>query len=419
MEKQCPYCGAPLPREASFCPHCAKSINQRTVPAPPRRVPAKLLRAAALSAAVLCLASALLLRIMPKTYDAMGQVDYTDSDGSYQLLISDSLDRYTPAPTIHKNAGDEERYRFPLNLYINHKDSGANASGIFMQKVSRSEVAVEQPDGSPSPVVCSAPEAMDFNLNAAQVSLIDFTRESASPVTLVWTLHMENGDTIRLRTDFTITPTMIYDYDSETADLSTSAALQSFLDRLAAETDVKDVINIHLPAVTYIEPVIIQNRPFNLIGSEENGKRTTFSGGIQMRSPGKQASNWISYFTGIDFTGSGSGVGLSAANRVWAKECWFSNWKTAALCYGNVWINTTDCVFEHNGIGLHYNSTDTTPSDTHFTDNTFTGNTTAVLLEQVPSDVKMNFGGCVFSGNETDIDNRCEQALDISEAVFQ
>ena len=43
MEKQCPHCGAAVPKEAAFCPHCAQSVNKRTqarapVPFPWRKV---------------------------------------------------------------------------------------------------------------------------------------------------------------------------------------------------------------------------------------------------------------------------------------------------------------------------------------------------------------------------------------------
>lgn len=40
-------------------------------------------------------------------------------------------------------------------------------------------------------------------------------------------------------------------------------------------------------------------------------------------------------------------------------------------------------------------------------------------MESVPTDVTMKFADCLFSGNGTDIDNRCGQQLDISQAVFQ
>ena len=33
--RTCPYCGAELPEEASFCPFCARSVNQRQNVSPP------------------------------------------------------------------------------------------------------------------------------------------------------------------------------------------------------------------------------------------------------------------------------------------------------------------------------------------------------------------------------------------------
>lgn len=40
MEHNCPYCGAPLPEDASFCPHCTQSIRNRQ----PVKVPSHLWR---------------------------------------------------------------------------------------------------------------------------------------------------------------------------------------------------------------------------------------------------------------------------------------------------------------------------------------------------------------------------------------
>ena len=44
---------------------------------------------------------------------------------------------------------------------------------------------------------------------------------------------------------------------------------------------------------------------------------------------------------------------------------------------------------------------------------------TAGLLERMPSRETICFPESVFSGNGTDIDNRCGQELDLSEAVFE
>ena len=84
----------------------------------------------------------------------------------------------------------------------------------------------------------------------------------------VWTLHMNNRDTIRIRSALTVTPIHTYRYDSQNADLTDSRALQSLIDQLARETNHKDVVAIELPAVTYDAPLILHSRSFSLTGTE-------------------------------------------------------------------------------------------------------------------------------------------------------
>ena len=89
------------------------------------------------------------------------------------------------------------------------------------------------------------------------------------------------------------------------------------------------------------------------------------------------------------------------------------------LAYGRTWVNCMNCRFEDNQVGFHFNATDDAVSHTTYSDNEFINNGTAVLLESVPTDVSLKFPGSVFSGNGTDIDNRCDQDLDISQATFR
>ena len=42
-----------------------------------------------------------------------------------------------------------------------------------------------------------------------------------------------------------------------------------------------------------------------------------------------------------------------------------------------------------------------------------------MLLENVPTEMTIYFDGSVFSGNGTDIDNRCGHSMDTSGAVFE
>ena len=180
--KKCPDCGASIPEEASFCPVCASSINQRREPEPPGRY---LSRKTMWIAAILLLAALMGAGIYafnrPKVYEGAGEVFYSDSEGSYQLLTNYTLDRHEPMELLDTAAGAEERYRFPSYLYINYADSGIDATDIFMEKVNSADFEILQPEDSKSPIKWSDPEPMDINKEAALISLVDFTRESKTP----------------------------------------------------------------------------------------------------------------------------------------------------------------------------------------------------------------------------------------------
>ena len=141
--KKCPDCGASIPEEASFCPVCASSINQRREPEPPGRY---LSRKTMWIAAILLLAALMGAGIYafnrPKVYEGAGEVFYSDSEGSYQLLTNYTLDRHEPMELLDTAAGAEERYRFPSYLYINYADSGIDATDIFMEKVNSELLAL-------------------------------------------------------------------------------------------------------------------------------------------------------------------------------------------------------------------------------------------------------------------------------------
>ena len=42
----------------------------------------------------------------------------------------------------------------------------------------------------------------------------------------------------------------------------------------------------------------------------------------------------------------------------------------------------------------------------------------AVLMENVPTDIPLDFAGTVFSGNDTDVDNQCDHPIDLSNAIL-
>ena len=93
MEKKCPFCGVPLPNEAVFCPSCAKSINDRIHPGNPRYFPRRFLKIALGIFLTVTVCAGIFLLTRPKTYSGIGEVTYTDQDGTYQILTNVSTDR--------------------------------------------------------------------------------------------------------------------------------------------------------------------------------------------------------------------------------------------------------------------------------------------------------------------------------------
>ena len=69
------------------------------------------------------------------------------------------------------------------------------------------------------------------------------------------------------------------------------------------------------------------------------------------------------------------------------------------------------CTFENCGTGLHINSSVSSSRNAYFGENTFRGNETAVLLENMPSDDDLYFVYCVFEDNGTDMDSRVDNRI--------
>ena len=413
--KPCPHCGAALPEGAAFCPHCAKSVNERTEPVPPRPLPRKLLHRVVAVALVAAVALGVWRYTQPKVYEGVGEVIYTDADGTYQLVLRRGSGRYEPVTQAVETPEEGIDCRTTMRLYINHKDSGADASGVFLQKMDSAEAEFIQDEDNPDPWACTQPAPHDAIPEAALITLNDFTAESGDTET-VWTLHMKNGDTIILRMPVHLEPIPAYHYYPEDAPMETTEDLQALVDEVSSTAEEDAVVYLHLPAVTYTGDLAITERPINLYGSAEGEGRTTFTGNVRVT----YGSTAMSYFNQVDFAGDGAGVGLSASARVDLTDCAFTDWRTGVLAYGNdTWVSAHNCRFENNTTGFHFNAATGRESYHTYEGNEFVNNGTAVLLEQVPGDSTLIFDECLFQGNAIDIDNRCGQGVDIAKAVFQ
>ena len=153
----------------------------------------------------------------------------------------------------------------------------------------------------------------------------------------------------------------------------------------------------------------------NLYGSTDaDGNRTTFTGPVQVLAP----HSAITYFYDMDFVGDGSSNGLSGSAPFRATNCTFTGWDIGVFAYGTSWANVIGCSFQYNRIGFRFDSSGEYANHSMFNDNQFIGNDVGVQLDNVPTDVKLNFQGSVFQGNRMSIDNRCSQPTDLSQATL-
>ena len=421
MVRNCPHCGAPLPEHAAFCPHCTQDLHPRKTP----RVPTPLRRRALLgllAAAALCAlaAGAACLRrpYEPQVFDSgsTGEVYYTLDGTKYQLTVAWPDNRCQPAPDIYQSGRESDVTRWPSRLYVNYTDTGADAWDEFSRQVDAVRTEVEQDPRGASALTAEAPVNRDeYSPDAALVSVLEFTGSCGEPQ-VIWVITMRNGDQIRIRQTIHVTFIRTYTYDYRDYPMDTMEQLRTLLTQIESETEHLDEVIVNLPPVTYTGQLELTGRSYEFHGCTDGSGRTVFTDTVQVAS---RDSYWLNYFYDIDFTGSGGGVGLSFSESGRAVRCRFSGWRTAVLGYGTAWVSLSGCDLRDNTVGFHFNSTGQSANDSLYTDNVFQRNTTAMLLENVPTDMTLDLAGCRFSGNGINIDNRCGHPLDLSQAVME
>ena len=419
MEKKCPYFGASLLEEASFCPHCARSINARKQPHPPRYISGRALRRAGgiVGAAVLLLAVWLYTR--PRTYDTgTAEVLYPDKDGTYQVCIAWADAPFSPFDQRNSSMEPDFEGRYPVLLYVNHTESDSVATKAFLDKWDHATAEIVRHDEALQ-ISCTQPEYMPkYVPDATAVTFLDYSSSEVGDwsAELVITLHMKNGDKVRVHQEECFHVIPAYHYTSEDVPLDTLEDLTALVEQINETAEDNARVYITLPPVTYEGRLTLDTRAINLIGSEdEAGNRTTFTGPVQLIPRGPT----IFFFENLDFVGDGDGIGLSISNTVHLTGCRIAGWRTGVLAYGDGWVNADECVFEDNETGLHFNLTYGAISDSRYEDNIFRNNGTAVLLENTGTEVSLKFPGTSFIHNGADIDNRCNHELELDGAVFE
>lgn len=412
MSKPCRNCGAELPDGASFCPHCTTVQTEKQQIKPLRRWRKRLVSGLA---AVLILAAvgvAALLLHRPETYEGGAEVTYTDQDGTYHVLLAfTSMDGVmkTAEPEAASSLPEGVESIYPSQLYVYREDTEELVWGEFLEKVDTCLVETTPLSGGTA-MTASAPAHQEDLPYAALVSNVLYSAASGSNEVL-WTLKMKNGDTILLRQRIDASAQATVSYSPETTPMNTAGELQALLDTIAAEVSTDTMVELFLPPVAYDGPILFSGHTFRLYGGSDGAQQTTFTGPVTLRSVNPQFSEIFD----ICFSGSG-GTGLTAHSAVVLHGCTVTGWDTGAFAEDGSWVGADGCRFEDNGVGLEFNNPNYACSTSTFPDNTFAGNETAVRVRNLGGMQTLDFVGCAFSQNGTDVENLTDHPVDLSGA---
>lgn len=413
MSKKCKNCGAELPEDASFCPHCAQSQIEKTEVKPPRPWRKKALIAASCAFLLVLVVLACALSHRPKTYEGGASVTYADKDGEYELLasfVSSDLANHVPEEKRTISLSADESSCLPALLGVFQDGELADPESFFAKVESCTLEAFPNENGA---LEISEPVYDTVFSPAARECDVIFTGASGTNE-LAWTLQMKNGDTIRLRQTFEVIPLVHQAFTPEDAPLNTMEDLRALLERINTEVPADTIVDIYLPAVTYTGNLTMASRAVNLYGCNDGSGRTVFAGSLSVRTD----SPSLVTLCDLDFVGNG-GTGLSSTASAQIFGCSFSGWDIGAAVQDGGMIGVENCIFRNNGIGFRYDTANYSFFKTGFPDCTFEGNGTGLQFARLPGTMALDFAFTVFSGNEIDIDNPIGYPADLSKAIFE
>ena len=409
--KKCIYCGKELPDEASFCPYCSRSQVEKEDAAPPKVLGRKWLTIIGLAILVIAAVLVLILRRQPKTYDDNDSalVVYTDENGTaYHVLLRSSascLFRWRePQPLYAREVpSDQEALVMPLQLYIFDEATEKNASEAFLALVDSNEVKVDSTTDSRT-AEASQPQPNAYFENAALVCEVIYNVNCQNNI-VTWTLHMKNGDTLKLHETMQITqqPEAFFSY--EDTPLETTEDLQALLDRVDQEISANTIVKITLAPVTYEGPIHLGTHVVSLIGTSEGDARTTIHGSVDLMEISKDKIMDGS-IKNISFVGDGSGDGLLLYAPLFIESCSFSGYEYGVRGLDGSWPMPSDSLFEDCSYGLYIDSAESDSGNYWFDGLTFRRNGTGVSLIHMPTGADLYFTNCTYEDNDTDFDNQ-------------
>lgn len=337
-------------------------------------------------------------------YTAACQTYYTGADGrEYHLFTA-----MTPAPQgstepvgYHSElipANDGASVDFPATVMVQDATTQEDCPEDFAPLLDSWDVTVSAPEG------VGRVSLREAELETADTPALLYRRlwgdNTCTHNEIVWTLRMKNGDVLILTQTIELLPQEVRTYSTADTPLDTAEQLQALLDDIAGACDADTSVTVYLPEVTYDAPITV-GCAVELVGSG-----TTFTAPITV-APLKNTDLTRAFvrFRQINFTGDGSGTGITAAAPTYLEESRVTGWAVGGEAVTGGWLYLRGSHVADCGVGIRYNSAYSS-SYTYFADKmTFVQNGTALELLCMPPRAYAVLEDCRFRGNDVDVAN--------------
>lgn len=338
----------------------------------------------------------------PDPYLAACQTYYTGADGrEYHVFtaVTPSIEgRTDPVGYRSELIPAGGTVDFPATVMVEDAVTQDYAAEDFAALLDSWDVSVTAPEG------VSRVKLWDAEEETPESPALLYRRLRADPTCthneVVWTLRMKSGDVLHLTMTVEFEEQQALRITPEDAPLDTAEQLQALLDDIAGACDADTSVTVYLPEVTYDAPITV-GCAVELVGSG-----TTFTAPITV-APLKNTDLTRAFvrFRQINFTGDGSGTGITAAAPTYLEESRVTGWAVGGEAVTGGWLYLRGSHVADCGVGIRYNSAYSS-SYTYFADKmTFVQNGTALELLCMPPDGYIELQGCRFHGNGTDVRN--------------
>ena len=398
--KNCVCCGREISEQASWCPYCEKEQKEpQVIHAPAGHRKTKIF--------VLCAAVAVLLlgmysyatgrRHEPKVYEGGPQVDYM-IDGKECRVFLCFTNSYV-AKGISEEAREDklppgETAAFP-SLLSAWSDGDPDINTLFADQVASVKVTSLAEADSEKVTIYGPDPGAEREFGAAWVCDVVYNSGTGTN-RICWEISMKNGDVIRLYQSVTGLPLPTIEYHYKDTPMETVEEISALIERTAAE-DPDAVLTLYLPPVTYTGQLVMDKRTAILFGSEEDGRKTTFTDTVQILTREPHPVKIID----VDFTGE-RGTGIICQEALYLKASLVTGWDVGVDVQEGGWASIQNAAFVGNGTGLLFDSQESSFTNPNYENLVFAENKLGLDIRNVPGDIQLKLINPVFDTNVED-----------------